>query len=175
MLFDATFAAGPAEITEAVRSADAAGFDGLSIAELQHDPFIVATLACAAPTSLRVGTSVAIAFARSPMTVAYQAWDLQRLSGGRFALGIGSQIEPHIARRFGMPWASRPRAYGSMSRRCGRSGPPVSRPTGSAPAAAPTTTISGSPPTCARCPAAGAAWRPSPAPANRGSSDSPKR
>ena len=114
MLFDATFAAGPAEITEAVRSADAAGFDGVSIAELQHDPFIVATLACAAPTSLRVGTSVAIAFARSPMTVAYQAWDLQRLSGGRFALGIGSQIEPHITRRFGMPWgkpAARMREY----------------------------------------------------------------
>jgi len=57
---------------------------------------------------------VAIAFARSPMTVAQTAWDLQRLSGGRFALGLGSQIEPHITRRFSMPWgkpAARMREY----------------------------------------------------------------
>lgn len=114
MLFDATFAGAPGEVDSALVAAQDAGYDGLSIAELQHDPFVTATLACARPTPLRIGTGVAIAFARSPMTVAYQAWDLQQLSAGRFALGLGSQIEPHITKRFGMPWgrpAARMREY----------------------------------------------------------------
>lgn len=109
MRFDSTYHGGPGPVGAAVAQARTAGFDGLGIAELQHDPFVVSALACAAPSELRIATSVAIAFARSPMTVAYQAWDLQALSGGRFALGLGSQIEPHITKRFGMPW-SRPAA-----------------------------------------------------------------
>lgn len=112
--FDTTYAGLPAEVVGVVEAAEAGGYDGLTIAELQHDPFVTATLACAQESQLRIGTSVAIAFARSPMTVAQTAWDLQRLSGGRFALGLGSQIEPHITRRFSMPWskpAARMREY----------------------------------------------------------------
>lgn len=114
MRFDSTFAGAPADVAAAVAAAQDAGYDGLTIAELRHDPFVVATLACAVPARLRIGTGVAIAFARSPMTVAQSAWDLHRLSDGRFELGLGSQIEPHITKRFSMPWgqpAARMREY----------------------------------------------------------------
>ncbi len=114
MEFDATFAGSPLDVAAAVATAQESGFQGLTIAELQHDPFVLSTLACSAPSDLHVSTGVAIAFARSPMTVAYTAWDLQRLSAGRFTLGLGSQIEPHITKRFAMPWgrpAARMREY----------------------------------------------------------------
>jgi probable F420-dependent oxidoreductase len=85
--------------------AEAAGYDGLFTAEGQHDPFYPLVLASSSTTKIDLGTAVAIAFARSPMTVANTGYDLQLLSKGRFTLGLGSQIRPHITRRFGMPWS----------------------------------------------------------------------
>lgn len=77
------------------------GYDGLHIAETVHDPFLASMAALQATTTLIVRTSVALALVRSPMAVAYSAWDLAALSGGRFQLGLGTQIRPHIERRFG--------------------------------------------------------------------------
>jgi probable F420-dependent oxidoreductase len=94
--------------------AEAAGYDGVFTAEGQHDPFYPLVLAATSTTKIDLGTAVAIAFARSPMTVANTGYDLQLLSKGRFTLGLGSQIRPHITRRFGMPWsqpAKRMREY----------------------------------------------------------------
>jgi probable F420-dependent oxidoreductase len=93
-----------AAITSSAADLDRAGYDGLWVGESAHDPFL--PLAVAAPASERaeLGTAVAIAFARTPMTVAYTAHDLQAYSGGRFVLGLGSQVRPHIERRFSMPW-----------------------------------------------------------------------
>ena len=77
------------------------GYDGLHIAETVHDPFLASMAALQATTSLTVRTSVALALVRSPMAIAYSAWDLAALSDGRFQLGLGTQIRPHIERRFG--------------------------------------------------------------------------
>jgi probable F420-dependent oxidoreductase len=80
------------------------GFDALWIAETQHDPFLPCALIAEHTRKLRFGTQVAIAFARSPTTLAHTAWDLARTSQGRFILGLGTQVKAHIERRFGMPW-----------------------------------------------------------------------
>ena len=85
---------------------EAAGYDGAFTFEGPHDPFLPLVLAADATERLELTTAVAIAFARSPMTLAHQAWDLQALSGGRFHLGLGSQIKAHIERRFSMPWSA---------------------------------------------------------------------
>jgi probable F420-dependent oxidoreductase len=77
------------------------GYDGLHIAETVHDPFLASMAALQATTTLTVRTSVALALVRSPMAIAYSAWDLAALSDGRFQLGLGTQIRPHIERRFG--------------------------------------------------------------------------
>ncbi len=87
-------------------SLEAAGYDGAWTAETAHDPFLPHVAAAQATTTIELGTGIAVAFARNPMTLANTAWDLQRLSGGRFALGLGSQIKPHITKRFSMPWSS---------------------------------------------------------------------
>ncbi len=84
--------------------AERIGFQGLLIPEAVHDGFLTALLALEHTTTLEVATSVTVAFPRSPTTVAYAAWDLQALSGGRFALGLGSQIKGNIVGRFGTPW-----------------------------------------------------------------------
>jgi probable F420-dependent oxidoreductase len=84
--------------------AEAAGYDGLFTGELNGDPFLPLVLAAGATQRLTIGTGIAIAFARSPMALAYTAHDLQRASGGRFVLGLGSQVKAHIERRFSMPW-----------------------------------------------------------------------
>ncbi|HEY3737425.1 MAG TPA: TIGR03617 family F420-dependent LLM class oxidoreductase [Jatrophihabitans sp.] len=86
------------------KDAEAAGYDGLFTAEMGNDPFLPLALAATVTERIELGTSIAVAFARSPMTVAYTAWDLQRLTQGRFVLGLGSQIKTHINRRFDMPW-----------------------------------------------------------------------
>lgn len=86
------------------RTAEAAGYDGLWTAEVNSDPFLPLTLAADATTRVDLGTSIAVAFARSPMTLAYTAYDLQRFSGGRLLLGLGSQVKAHVTRRFSMPW-----------------------------------------------------------------------
>ena len=80
------------------------GYHSLLMEETKDDPFQVLALAAAATENVHVGTSVAIAFARSPFVVAQAAWTLQKLSGGRFELGLGSQVRGHIQRRFGMTW-----------------------------------------------------------------------
>lgn len=82
---------------------DACGFDAGFSSETNNDPFLPLGLA-AAHTKARLFTAIAVALARSPMTVAHTACDLQTLTGGKFALGLGSQIEAHITKRFGMPW-----------------------------------------------------------------------
>jgi probable F420-dependent oxidoreductase len=83
------------------------GYDGCWTAEINHDPFLPLTLAAEHTNTIELGTSIAVAFARNPMTVANVGWDLQEYSGGRLNLGLGSQIRPHIEKRFSMPW-SRP-------------------------------------------------------------------
>jgi probable F420-dependent oxidoreductase len=82
-----------------------AGFDGIWSGETSHDPFLIALTAAQATKTVSVGTSIAIAFARTPMTTASTAYDLAQYSQGRFILGLGSQIKPHIERRFSMPWS----------------------------------------------------------------------
>ena len=81
------------------------GVDGLVAEETKDSPFTVLAAAAEATDSIRLSTSVAIAFARSPAVAALDAWTLQRVSGGRFTLGLGSQIRQHIERRYGMPWS----------------------------------------------------------------------
>ena len=80
------------------------GYDGLVVEETKDDPFILLALAAQATRTLKLGTSVAIAFPRSPTVTAMSAWTLQKLSRGRFTLGLGTQVKAHIERRFGMPW-----------------------------------------------------------------------
>ena len=87
------------------RDAEAAGYAGVWTAETSHDPFLPLLLAAEHTQTLELGTSIAVAFARSPMTLANTAWDLQAFSKGRFILGLGSQIKPHITKRFSMEWS----------------------------------------------------------------------
>jgi probable F420-dependent oxidoreductase len=82
-----------------------AGVGGLFVAEATHDPFLSLALAASSTTTLQLGTSIAIAFARPPMSMAYSVYDLHRIAAGRTILGLGSQIEPHIKYRYGMPWS----------------------------------------------------------------------
>ena len=96
-------------IGDDARSAEELGADGILNAEIEEDPFPGLALAAARTERVAFGPAVAVAFARSPMVVAYQAYHLQRFSKGRFLLGLGSQIRPHIERRYSMPW-SRPTA-----------------------------------------------------------------
>ena len=83
---------------------DAMGYHALLMEETKDDPFQVLALAAAASERVHVGTSVAIAFARSPYVTAQAAWTAQKISGGRFELGLGSQVRGHIRRRFGLTW-----------------------------------------------------------------------
>jgi len=87
------------------RDLERVGYDGANTYETRHDPFIPLALAASETTSLQLGTAIAIAFARTPMLLATTARDLQDLSRGRFTLGLGSQIRPHITRRYSMPWS----------------------------------------------------------------------
>jgi len=82
-----------------------AGYDGIWTAETSHDPFFPLLLAAEHTDTIQLGTGIAVAFARSPMTTAMTANDLQLASKGRFLLGLGSQIKPHIEKRFSMPWS----------------------------------------------------------------------
>ena len=102
------------EIEARAQALEADGYAGAATAETSHDPFFPLLLAARATEALELSTGVAIAFARTPMLTAYTANDLQRHSKGRFFLGLGSQIKPHIERRFSMPWshpAARMREY----------------------------------------------------------------
>lgn len=96
----------PARIAAIAREAEERGcVRGLFVPEGAHDPFISLTLAADATDRLEIGTGIAVAFARTPMSLAYSAHDLHQLSGGRSILGLGSQIKAHITRRFDMPWS----------------------------------------------------------------------
>jgi probable F420-dependent oxidoreductase len=86
--------------------AERLGCDGLVVPEAVYDAIPAATLALAATTRLRVATGVVVAFARSPMLLAQDAWALAQLSGGRFELGLGPQVKGNVERRFGMPWSA---------------------------------------------------------------------
>ncbi len=88
------------------RLAEATGYSALWTTENRHDPFLAVTRAADATDRITLGTGVAIAFARTPMTVAYPAYALAELSRGRFVLGLGSQVRAHVTGRFSMPWSS---------------------------------------------------------------------
>jgi probable F420-dependent oxidoreductase len=92
-------------VIDEARRHEKAGYDGLWSSESAHDPFLPLVLAAEHTRRMELGTAIAVAFARSPMQLAYTAHDLQAYSGGRFILGLGSQVKPHIERRFSMPWS----------------------------------------------------------------------
>jgi probable F420-dependent oxidoreductase len=93
-------------IPSVARAAEAARFDALMAAELNHDPFPSLAFAAIATERIELTTSVAVAFPRSPTIMAMQAWDLNVNSGGRFVLGLGAQVKGHNERRFGVPWSA---------------------------------------------------------------------
>ncbi|GIW42823.1 MAG: LLM class F420-dependent oxidoreductase [Candidatus Binatia bacterium] len=92
------------DVPKAAKEAEEIGFDGLWTAEAQHDPFLPLALAAEHTSRMELGTAIAVAFPRSPMVFAQIAWDLQSLSGGRFILGLGTQVKAHNERRFGVKW-----------------------------------------------------------------------
>jgi probable F420-dependent oxidoreductase len=107
--FDASLPPLPlTQITATAEAAEDLGFDALWTSETQHDPFLPLALVSQNTQSINFGTAVAIAFARSPGTLAYTAWDLADASQGRMILGLGTQVRAHIERRFGMPWPESP-------------------------------------------------------------------
>jgi probable F420-dependent oxidoreductase len=97
---------GPAQIGAHAARAQAMGFDGLQVPDAIHDGLLLAAMALNATTSLIVGTAVLVAFPRSPMITAIAAWDLQAMSGGRFEVGLGTQIKPNIEKRYSARWDS---------------------------------------------------------------------
>jgi probable F420-dependent oxidoreductase len=114
MKVDAGLNATLAEIPSRIRELEDRGFDAAISIETSHDPFLQLLLAAEHSRSIELMTSIVVAFARNPMTTAISAHDIQSYSGGRFLLGLGSQIKPHITKRFSMPWshpAARMREY----------------------------------------------------------------
>lgn len=102
------------DIDRTARAAEDLGFAGLWTSETRHDAFLPLAIAANRTERMQLGTSVAIAFSRSPMETAQTAWDLQSLSDGRFVLGLGTQVRAHVERRFSMPFerpAARLREY----------------------------------------------------------------
>src|SRR6185437_2695227 len=97
MLLDAALlSTGIDDVPVTARDLEARGYAGVWASEAGHDPFLPLLSAGQATTRLQVGTAIAVAFARSPMTLAMTAHDLQRYTRGRFLLGLGTQIKPHI-------------------------------------------------------------------------------
>jgi probable F420-dependent oxidoreductase len=114
MKVDSGFGGALDEVAARARQLEDAGYDGAFTAETNHDAFLPLAVAATATERIELGTSIAVAFARTPMVTAVSANDLQVASKGRFVLGLGSQIKPHIERRFAMPWsapAARMREY----------------------------------------------------------------
>lgn len=106
MKVDAGIGSQLSTIPETVRKMEAAGYDGVRTAEMNHDPFFPLVLAAEHSEKLELATSIAVAFARSPMNLANIGHDLNAYSQGRFTLGLGSQIKPHITKRFSMQWGA---------------------------------------------------------------------
>lgn len=96
----------PEGASDAALQAQEIGYDGFFSAETQYDPFLPLVLAGEAAPELELGTAIAVAFPRSPMVTAMTAWDLARLSKGKFKLGLGTQVRGHITRRFSTEWKS---------------------------------------------------------------------
>jgi probable F420-dependent oxidoreductase len=94
------------QVPAAAQAAEAIGFDALWTSETQHEALLPLPLVAEHTQRMQFGTAIAVAFARSPMILAHTAWDLAALSGGRFILGLGTQVKAHIERRFGMAWES---------------------------------------------------------------------
>lgn len=93
------------EVGAQAARAEALGYGGVGVTETNGNPFLAAAQAGQATERVRVATAIALAFPRTPMDVAYTAWDLQALSGGRFALGLGTQVRAHVERRYGAVWS----------------------------------------------------------------------
>jgi probable F420-dependent oxidoreductase len=93
------------QAAEAAAALERDGYDGGWTPETNHDPFLPLAVAAGQTSRLELGTNIAVAFARNPMIVANIGWDLQEYSQGRFILGLGTQIRPHIEKRFSMPWS----------------------------------------------------------------------
>jgi probable F420-dependent oxidoreductase len=94
------------KVPEVAKRAEQYGFDGIVSAEIQNDPFVPLAFAALATERIQIGTAIAVAFPRSPMVVANVCWDLQTQSGGRFVLGLGTQVKGHNERRFSVPWSA---------------------------------------------------------------------
>ena len=108
-------------LRDQVRDAESLGYDTVIAVETQHNPYLALAIAAQEPSKIELGTGIALCFTKSPVDTAYTAWDLQRMSGGRFVLGIGSQVKGHVTRRFGMPWskpAQRMKDYVGAMRAC---------------------------------------------------------
>jgi probable F420-dependent oxidoreductase len=116
------------KVGPAAQAIEAEGYDGVASMENKHDPFLALAVAGAATERIELHTSVAIAFARTPMAVASVGWDLAGATGGRFVVGLGSQVRAHNERRFSVPWtppAPRMREYVQVLRaiwRCWKTG-----------------------------------------------------
>ncbi len=93
------------KVGDIAKGLESAGFSGVSTQENRHDAFLPLAVAATNTTSLELRTSIAISFARSPMSSAMMSWDLQTASNGRFTLGLGSQVKGHNVRRFSVPWS----------------------------------------------------------------------
>jgi probable F420-dependent oxidoreductase len=105
MLIDRSIGSDLRTAAESARKSEAAGYDAIWSAETGHDPLLPLLMAAEHTERIAVGTSIVVAFGRSPMTLANSAWDLNAFSEGRFLLGLGSQIKPHIEKRYSMPWS----------------------------------------------------------------------
>lgn len=92
------------EVAEPARKIEELGFESLYISERKHNPFLQLAIAATVTERIKLGPEVALAFPRNPMVLAYTAWDTQRASGGRFILGLGTQVKAHNERRFGLQW-----------------------------------------------------------------------
>lgn len=104
MKFDTFLADGLAGAGHRAAAAERQGYDAIWCGEVAHDPLLPLAAAVDATSELTLGTAIALAFARNPMSMAYQAWDLAAATKGRFILGLGTQVKAHITRRFSMPW-----------------------------------------------------------------------
>src|SRR5487761_1957238 len=114
MLIDGEIVFDPEGFAQQSERVEADGYDGAWAAEVGHDPLLILAGAAGATSRLELGTGIVVAFARSPMITATMANDVQLLSKGRLLLGLGSQIKPHIEKRYSMPWsqpAARMREY----------------------------------------------------------------
>jgi probable F420-dependent oxidoreductase len=106
MFVDAAIGSDLAAAATRSLEAEDSGFDAVWSSESGHDPFLPLVIAAEQTERICLGTAIAVAFGRTPMVLAHSAWDIQMYSGGRFFLGLGSQVKPHIEKRYSMPWSS---------------------------------------------------------------------